>query len=155
QPDHGDTHLFRNGPPDPFTSEHLQDSVRQFEDAFADGNTRLLEPIDPMVNYSFDVIEPDPYTMELRANKWWIGEDGALRHDGLTVNSYSLESFEFERETEREIAVMDREDLEQTHREEGLEASMRKAEAIAVANGELDPNREDGRLFYEGPPDRF
>ena len=27
----------------------------------------------------------------------------------------------------REIAAMDREDLEQTHREEGLEASMRKA----------------------------
>jgi hypothetical protein len=126
-----------------------------FEGTFADGNTRLLEPVDPAVNYSFDVIEPDPYTLELRANKWWIGEDGALRHNGLTVNSYSLESFEFERESEREIAAMDREDLEQTHQQEGLEASMRKAEAIAVTSGELDPNREGGRLFYEGPSDRF
>ncbi|MBK8138291.1 MAG: hypothetical protein IPK52_21170 [Chloroflexi bacterium] len=50
---------------------------------------------------------------------------------------------------------MDREDLERTHREEGLEASMREAEAMAVANGELDMNRQDGRLFYEGPSDRF
>jgi hypothetical protein len=155
QSDRGDTHLFRDGPVDPFTSEQPQDPIQQFEDAFADGKTRLLEPVDPAVNYSFDVVEPDPYTMELRANKWWFGEDGALRHDGLTVNSYSLESFEFERESEREIAAMDRDDLEQTHREEGLEASIRKAEAIAVANAELDPNREDGRLFYEGPTDRF
>ena len=155
QPDRGDTHLFRDGPVDQFTSEQPQDPVRQFEVTFADGKTRLLEPVDPAVNYSFDVFEPDPHTMELRANKWWFGEDGAVRHDGLTVNSYSLESFEFERESEREIAAMDREDLEQTHREEGLEASMRKAETVAVANGELDPNREDGRLFYEGPPDRF
>jgi hypothetical protein len=155
QPGDDGIKLFHEGPPDPFTSEQPLDPVRQFQDAFADGQTRLLEPVDPVVNYSFDVVEPDPYTIELRANKWWIGEDGALRHDGLTVNSYSLESFEFERESEREIAAMNRDDLEQTHRGEGLEASMRKAEALAVTNGELDPHREDGRLFYEGPLDRF
>jgi hypothetical protein len=32
---------------------------------------------------------------------------------------------------------------------------MRKAEAMAVAHHELDPNRADGRLFQVGPPDRF
>src|SRR5690606_14010707 len=125
------------------------------EDAFADAKTRLIEPVDPAVYYSFDVIEPAPYTMELRAKKSWSAEDGAPRDDSLSVYRYSLEIIELEPETEREIAAMDREDLEQTHPEEGLEASMRTAEAMAVANGELDPNRDDGRLFYEGPPDSF
>lgn len=150
-----ETHLFSEGPPDRFTADQAKDPVQEFQDAFADGNSRLLEPVDPAVNYSFDITEPDPWTMELRANKWWFGQDGVLHNDGLALNSYSLDSFEFERESEREIAAMDREGLAQTHREGGLEASMRQAEAKAIANGELDPNREDGRLFYEGPPDRF
>jgi hypothetical protein len=147
--------LFSDGPADAFTGDLRADPIQQFQDVFADGNSRLLGPADPAVNYSFDITEPDPFTMELRANKWWFGQDGSLHNNGLTLNSYSLESFEFERETEREIAAMDREGLVQTHREEGLEASMREAEAMAVANGELDVHREDGRLFYEGPPDRF
>ncbi|MFZ2880335.1 MAG: hypothetical protein WA009_12410, partial [Phototrophicaceae bacterium] len=37
----------------------------------------------------------------------------------------------------------------------GLEASMRQAEAWSVGHGVLDPEREDGRLFFDGPPDRF
>ena len=32
---------------------------------------------------------------------------------------------------------------------------MRRAEGIAVANGELKADRADGRLFTDGPPDRF
>jgi hypothetical protein len=32
---------------------------------------------------------------------------------------------------------------------------MRRAEGMAVANRELDGNRTDGRLFTDGPPDRF
>ena len=47
------------------------------------------------------------------------------------------------------------ENLHRTYQDEGLEAAMRRAEGIAVANHELDPNRADGRLFTEGPTDRF
>ena len=71
------------------------------------------------------------------------------------IKTYSLESYEFEREIERERGMMDAEALRRTYQEEGLEAAMRKAESMAVANGELDPNRPDGRLFPDGPPDRF
>ncbi|MBL8165072.1 MAG: hypothetical protein JNJ61_24025 [Anaerolineae bacterium] len=38
---------------------------------------------------------------------------------------------------------------------QGLQVAMREAERRAVAAGELDPSRPDGRLFTEGPPDPF
>lgn len=150
-----ETRVFREGPPDPTTVEPESDPVQRFQEAFADILTRPLQPVDPDVNYSFDLVDADPWTKELRAHKWWLGEDGALRQDALTMKSYSLDSYDYERENEREIAALDREGLEFTHLEEGLEASMRKAEALAVFNGELDPDREDGRLFHSGPADRF
>ncbi|MBK8138417.1 MAG: hypothetical protein IPK52_21830, partial [Chloroflexi bacterium] len=151
-----DERLFADGPPDPYTVDaDRPDPVQRFRDAFADILTRPLEPVDPVVNYSFDLVDADPWTLELTASKWWPHPDGGLRSNQVPVQSYSMEYPELERELERERAALDREDLERTHREEGLEASMRVAEALAVASGELDPNREDGRLFREGPPDRF
>ncbi len=148
--------LFADGPPDAYTVDAEQpDTVQRFRDAFADILTRPLEPVDPGVNYSFDLVDADPWTLELTANKWWLNTDGGLRWNQVPVQAYSMEYPEMERELERERAALDREDLERTHREEGLEASMRRAEAMAVASGELDPNRDDGRLFREGPPDRF
>ncbi|KXK53792.1 MAG: hypothetical protein H3C32_16685 [Anaerolineae bacterium] len=147
--------LFSTGPIDRFTGDPQVDPTQRFHDAMAGTDTRLLEPIDPAVNYSFDLVSTDPYTLDLVANKWWIGQDGVLQNSGLIIESFSLESYEFEYEHEREVAAMDRDDLEHTHHRDGLEAAMRQAEARAVVYGELDPEREDGRLFYEGPPDRF
>jgi hypothetical protein len=97
----------------------------------------------------------DPWTLELTADKWWLEDDGQVGHEGQTLKTYSLESFEWEREIEREVAAMDRENLHRTYQDEGLEAAMRRAEGIAVANEELNADRADGRLFTEGPPDRF
>ncbi len=147
--------LFSTGPVDLFTGDPQADPTQRFHDAMAGTDTRLLEPIDPVVNYSFDLVNADPYTLDLIANKWWIGQDGTLQNSGLTVESFSLESFEFEREHEQEVAAMDRDDLQHIHHKEGLEASMRQAEAWSVGHGVLDPEREDGRLFFDGPPDRF
>ena len=56
---------------------------------------------------------------------------------------------------EREVAAIEVENLHRTYQEEGLEAAMRRAEGLAVANGELNADRVDGRLFTDGPPDRF
>lgn len=126
-----------------------------FREQFADSPYHLLEPVDPTVNYSLEVVAADPWTLELSAGKWWIGDDGRIDNQAQTLKTYSMESYEWERETEREIAAMDREDLHRTYQESGLEAAMRQAEALAVANDELDPNRDDGRLFRQGPPDRF
>lgn len=38
---------------------------------------------------------------------------------------------------------------------EGLEPAMRAAETLAEEQGHLDPDRLDGRLFVNGPPDLF
>jgi hypothetical protein len=46
-------------------------------------------------------------------------------------------------------------ELENTRARLGLEAAQRLAENWGVANGFMDPNREDPRLFTEGGPDRF
>lgn len=177
-----DPRLFTDGPPDPFTTTlereraeaqfireygdedtqpltpvtvEPETQVDQFQEQFADSAYRLLEPVDPTVNYSFEVMAADPWTMELTADKWWLEKDGQVGHEGQTLKTYSLESFEWEREMEREVAAIDVENLHRSYQDEGLEAAMRRAEGIAVANHELDPNRADGRLFTEGPTDRF
>jgi hypothetical protein len=177
-----DPRLFTDGPPDPFTTtlereraeaqfireygdEDTQPltpvtvapeaQVDRFQEQFADSAYRLLEPIDPTVNYSFEVMAADPWTMELTADKWWLENDGQVGHEGQTLKTYSLESFEWEREIEREVAAIDVENLHRAYQDEGLEAAMRRAEGIAVANRELNADRVDGRLFTDGPPDRF
>jgi len=174
--------LFTDGPPDSFTTtlereraeaqcireygdEDTQPltpvtvepeiQVDQFREQFADSAYRLLEPVDSAVNYSFEVMAADPWTMELTADKWWLENDGQVGHEGQTLKTYSLESYEWEREIEREVAAIEVENLHRTYQDEGLEAAMRRAEGIAVANHELDPNRANGRLFTDGPPDRF
>jgi hypothetical protein len=167
-----DPRFFTEGPPDPFTTNAERDralegdtqrltpvepetAVAAFEEQFADSSYRLLQPIDPTVNYSFEVMAADPWTLELTADKWWLENDGRVGHEGQTLKTYSLESYEWEREIEREVAAMDRENLHRTYQDEGLEAAMRRAEGVAVANEELNADRADGRLFTDGPPDRF
>jgi len=177
-----DPRLFTDGPPDPFTTqlereraleafihEHGDEDtqpltpitvapetpVEQFRDHFDDSAYRLLEPVDPAVNYSFEVMAADPWTLELTADKWWLENDGQIGHEGQTLKTYSLESYEWEREIEREVAALEVENLHRAYQDEGLEAAMRRAEGIAVTNGELKADRADGRLFTEGPTDRF
>ena len=167
-----DPRLFTDGPPDPFTTNAERDraldentrrlepvepetAVATFEAQFETSAYRLLQPVDPTVNYSFEVMPVDPWTLELTADKWWLEANGRVGHEGQALKTYSLESFEWERETERELAAMDCESLHRAYQSEGLEAAMRRAEGIAVANDELNPNRKDGRLFTEGPVDQF
>ncbi len=167
-----DPRFFTDGPPDPFITSAERDralvedtqrltpvepdaAVAAFEERFADSAYRLLQPVDPMVNYSFEVMPADPWTLELTADKWWLETNGRVGHEGQTLKTYSLESYEWERESEREVAALDRENLHRTYQDEGLEAALRRAEGIAVANGELNADRTDGRLFTDGPPDRF
>ena len=130
-------------------------TVEQFREQFAELAYHLLEPVDPTVNYSFEIMPADPWTLELTADKWWLETDGRVGHEGQTLKTYSLDFDEAERESEREIAAMDRENLHRTYQEQGLDATMQQAQGIAVANGELDANRDYGRLFTDGPPDRF
>jgi len=80
------------------------------------------------------------------AVKTWI--NGTERQfDTLTVGEYG---------TFDEVAVDERE-LEQLLDSDGLETAMNLAETMAERGGYLDPEREDGRLFFEddAPPDPF
>jgi hypothetical protein len=129
--------------------------VAQFREAFADTDFRLLEPVHPEVNYSFEVINADPWTLELNADKWWLGDNGHVENSSLTLNTFSLEEDEVQRETIREEAAMEREELLRIHAAQGLEAAMHKAEDIAIDNDYLNEDRDDPRLFTEGPKDRF
>lgn len=138
------------------TDAHTDDpGVTQFREAFAGTDFHLLEPLHPEVNYSFEVMPVDPYTLELRADKWWLGEGGRVENSTLTLNTYDLEQDEVQRETVREEALMEREDLLRIHAAQGLESAMQKAEDIAIDNDHLDEGRDDPHLFTEGPEDRF
>jgi len=155
-----DARLFTDGPPDPFTTTLERERAEAiFIRDYGDMDTEPLTPVtitpEESVRYSFELETVDPWTLELSAQKHWVTEDGEIRQDGQTLKSYSLESFEWEREIEREVAAIDHENLQRTFQDEGLEAAMHRAESMAVENGELDPSREDGRLFTDGPPDRF
>ncbi len=130
-------------------------SVAQFRQAFAGSDFHLLEPLYPAVNYSFEVMPADPWTLELRADKWWLGENGRVENDTLTLNTYDLEDDEVQREIVREEALMEREELLRIHAAQGLEAAMQKAEDIAIDNEQLDEDRDDPRLFTAGPVDTF
>ena len=129
--------------------------VTQFREAFAGTDFHLLEPLHPEVNYSFEVMPADPYTLELRADKWWLGENGRVENDTLTLNAYSLEEGEVQREIAREEASMEREELLRLYATQGLEAAMHKAEDIAIDNDHLDEDRDDPRLFTAGSVDLF
>lgn len=135
--------------------ENDDSRVAEFRQAFTDSEFHLLEPVHPEVNYSFEVMPADPYTLELRADKWWLGENRRVENCSLTLNAYSLEEGEVQREIAREEASMEREDLLRIYAAQGLESAMQKAEDIAIDNGYLDEERDDLRLFNEGPEDRF
>lgn len=82
----------------------------------------------------------------LEAVKTWM--DGVERRfDTLTIEEYG---------TFDQAAVNERE-LEQLRRDEGLESAMNLAEIWAGANGHLDPERNDPRIFFEdnAPVDPF
>jgi hypothetical protein len=78
-----------------------------------------------------------------------------VENSTVTLNAYELEQDEVQREIVREEALMEREDLLRIHTAQGLEAAMQKAEDIAIDNDHLDEDRDDSRLFTEGPEDRF
>lgn len=125
--------------------------ITTFRNAFSDVDFHLLEPVRPQVNYSFEVMPIDPYTLELRADKWWISENGRLENSTLTLNSYPHERDEAQYETMREQALMEREELIRLNSTKGLQAAMTHAHQIGVANNFLAQN--DPQLFTEGPDD--
>lgn len=119
-----------------------------FEATFDTDENRLLEPLDPTVNYAVVVQASDPWTLEMSVEKVWKGEAGYMGFESQTIQTYDPDD-------ERELAEADREALLEVYDERGLEAMMHKAELQAMQNGYLDPHRANLGLFRDGPEDRF
>ena len=128
-------------------------------DPFMTARQRELElgtaPAAPELAYDFAVLRTDPETLELVAQKTWVDELGNAGWDEIVLQTYELPPWEIEAAIERERAHIEHDTLIRLQREEGLEAAMQRAEALAVASGELAADRDDPRLFAEGPPDPF
>jgi hypothetical protein len=133
-PKRADGRVFfeKNAPSDPFTT------IRERE-------------MHNDVKYSFDYNLFGDDALALEAHKAWRTSDGTERSDFILLDLHEGDSGgqaaeRFEAEVER---------LTTMQQSEGLEAAMREAEKMAVANGLLDGERADPRLFTQGPPDPF
>jgi hypothetical protein len=122
-----------------------------FAATFADNpEIGLLQPVNDTVNYAVVVTDTDPWTTELMVEKFWREPGGFVGSDSLTIDTYDSDD-----EVQRDVAQAARATLLGVHEERGLEAMMHRAELGAMANGHLDGDRTDTRLFHNGPPDRF
>jgi hypothetical protein len=142
-PEREDGRIFfaEPAPPDPFTTN------RQRELA-------LDVAAETQVDYDFTLVQAEPETLELRAQKTWgDGEDVGV--EVIALREYDTDVPDHHIDGIRETAAMDREDLVRVREDDGLETAMRQAEGMAVELGTLDPERDDPRLFTQGPPDPF
>jgi hypothetical protein len=109
---------------------------------FPDPDT--MPPLRTGVDYRFESAIEDDGSPAIRAVKAW--REGALdKEERLTITSYGMAA---------ELDV-DMRELDELRQNEGLEAAMNLAEAMAVASGTLHDGREDTRMFSDGPPDPF
>lgn len=121
-------------------------------DAPSDPFTTLRErEMQNDVKYAFDYNLFGDDALALEAHKAWREPDGTERSDFILLDLHEGDSGgqvveRFEAEVERLTA------LQQT---DGLQAAMNEAERMAVANGLLDGERTDPRLFTAGPRDSF
>lgn len=105
-----------------------------------------IPALDPQPHYYFGYSVGENNRPSLEAVKTWM--DGTERRfDTLTINEY--DSYE--------EAALDEYILDTTLTTDGVEAAMNLAELWALADGYLDPNRLDARIFFEddAPDDPF
>ncbi len=105
-----------------------------------------LPALNPEPEYYFGYGVGPNNEPSLEAVKTWM--DGSERRfDTFTIAEYGM----------WDEAQTDERELEAALKTQGLEAALNQAERMAVAGGYLDPNRADGRVFFEddAPPDPF
>lgn len=126
--------------------------AQQFAHDVADNNGMDFPPplalpaLDPEPDYYFGYGVSPNNQPSLEAVKTWM--DGAERRfDTFTIAEYGM----------YEEARVDEQELDDLMHDKGLEAAMNVAERMAVAGGYLDPQRQDGRVFFEddAPRDPF
>jgi hypothetical protein len=105
-----------------------------------------LPALNPEPEYYFGYGVGPNNEPSLEAVKTWM-HGSERRFDTFTIAEYGM----------WDEAQTDERELEEALKTQGLEAAMNQAERMAVAGGYLDPNRADGRVFFEddAPPDPF
>lgn len=105
-----------------------------------------LPNTDPQPEYYFGYGVGPHNQPSLEAVKMWMQGD-EQRFDTFTIAEYGL----------WDEAQTDERQLEDVLKTRGLQAAMNQAERIATDGGYLDPNRADGRAFFQddAPPDPF
>jgi hypothetical protein len=105
-----------------------------------------LPALNPEPEYYFGYGVGPNNEPSLEAVKTWM-HGSERRFDTFTIAEYGM----------WDEAQTDERELKETLKTQGLEAALNQAERMAVAGGYLDPNRADGRVFFEddAPPDPF
>lgn len=100
----------------------------------------------PSANYYFGYGVGPSNAPALEAVKTWVA-DGERRFDTFTIAEYGM----------YEDAAQEEKDLTEVQTLWGVQSAMNLAEKMAVASGYLDPERADGRVFFQNdaPPDPF
>jgi hypothetical protein len=103
------------------------------------------------VQYHFDYNLFGTDALVLEAHKAWHESDGIEGRASVVLDFHEGDSGgevleAFEHETER---------LNRMQSEQGIQSAMNEAERIAITNHLLGGERDDPRLFTEGPPDPF
>jgi hypothetical protein len=93
-----------------------------------------------------------PTRWALYADKRWVEQhaDYGDYYEAGTVRKLSVGD-----EAQLDSLTQARNDLNNLVQQGELDSAMQWAETLAVTSGLLDPDRQDPRLFTEGPPDCF
>ncbi|MCB9460180.1 MAG: hypothetical protein H6670_11070 [Anaerolineaceae bacterium] len=135
-------------------AEYLAVSEGSLDYARPDGRMFTDGPPDPFVtdreqelaslNYTYDIVPHSGGTFELQSQKTWE-MDGKPKIESIALGEYDTIS-----DANREQGI-----LLSIRAVDGLETEMNIVEKIAIENGSLAANREDPRLFRQGPADPF
>ncbi|MHB8751781.1 MAG: hypothetical protein ACYDBJ_21640 [Aggregatilineales bacterium] len=119
-----------------------------------DEEQAMLRERQNRVEYQFGIWAAPPTAYALRAEKSWVESDGFGRY-GLREAAVTLPLAEVSDRADRDRLEPIAQELNALVRQGQLSVAMQRAEQMAVANGFLDPQRRDPRLFSEGPADEF
>ncbi|MBZ0280784.1 MAG: hypothetical protein K8L97_08575 [Anaerolineae bacterium] len=120
-------------------AEHFETATRRTGVAF-------VGEIDEQVNYSFEIAPgQEPGTVELLAQKWWLGEDDELKSQHRPIHEYD-KNLEMQ-------AFSDAVRLYALGEEKGREAVLERAVDMAREDGYIDADQT--HLFTAGPPDPY
>lgn len=108
--------------------------------------TSLLKPVSGDMNYALDLAPGDePGTIDLLAQKWWVGDEGNLQQQSQRIHTYDA--------PESGRAFSDFVRLYSLAENSGRDAALTEATDMGRQNGAL--NEWHPMLFSQGPQDAF